>query len=290
MITALDKVEPAVRAIKSGAADYLVKPVQPEVLAHAVNRALTQHSLLKENEALRTTWRCSRPASASPPPSSGTQLFEATAAAFLSMCAADAVVVFTRDGSRSSSCRASQGFGELHARGGRAADPRRGARRGRPRSTRRARRLALEGLALRDRLPGARLRRRRAARRGAALLQGRHLGGRRLGRALPGAAPGAGAQEPGQVRRGGRPGLPRRSHPPLQQPLPAAGARQGIQGAATRRQALRPALPRPRLLQERQRHPRPPGGLASCWWRWPGCSRTACATTTSCAAGAATST
>ncbi len=29
VITALDKVDPAVRAIKSGAADYLVKPVNP---------------------------------------------------------------------------------------------------------------------------------------------------------------------------------------------------------------------------------------------------------------------
>ena len=32
VITALDKVDPAVRAIKSGAAEYLVKPVQPEAL------------------------------------------------------------------------------------------------------------------------------------------------------------------------------------------------------------------------------------------------------------------
>jgi len=53
VISALDKVEPAVRAIKSGASDYLVKPITPETLAQAVNRALTQHSLLKEHEALR---------------------------------------------------------------------------------------------------------------------------------------------------------------------------------------------------------------------------------------------
>ncbi len=53
VITALDKVDPAVRAIKSGAAEYLVKPVAPEALSHAVMRALTTRNLLKENESLR---------------------------------------------------------------------------------------------------------------------------------------------------------------------------------------------------------------------------------------------
>ncbi|MHB8874958.1 MAG: GGDEF domain-containing response regulator [Myxococcaceae bacterium] len=53
VITALDKVDPAVRAIKSGAAEYLVKPVTPEALAHAVSRALTTRQLLRENEELR---------------------------------------------------------------------------------------------------------------------------------------------------------------------------------------------------------------------------------------------
>jgi diguanylate cyclase (GGDEF)-like protein len=53
VITALDKVDPAVRAIKSGAAEYLVKPVAPEALQHAVSRALTSRALLKENESLR---------------------------------------------------------------------------------------------------------------------------------------------------------------------------------------------------------------------------------------------
>ena len=53
VITALDKVDPAVRAIKSGASDYLVKPVNPEVLAHAVNRAMTTRGLLTENRQLR---------------------------------------------------------------------------------------------------------------------------------------------------------------------------------------------------------------------------------------------
>ncbi len=53
VITALDKVDPAVRAIKSGAAEYLVKPVSPEALQHAVSRALTTRQLLRENEKLR---------------------------------------------------------------------------------------------------------------------------------------------------------------------------------------------------------------------------------------------
>src|SRR5262245_8971368 len=53
VITALDKVAPAVRAIKSGAAEYLVKPVAPEALQHAVARALSARTLLRENESLR---------------------------------------------------------------------------------------------------------------------------------------------------------------------------------------------------------------------------------------------
>lgn len=53
VITALDKVDPAVRAIKSGAAEYLVKPVGPEALSHAVARALTTRQLLNENASLR---------------------------------------------------------------------------------------------------------------------------------------------------------------------------------------------------------------------------------------------
>jgi len=53
VITALNKVDPAVRAIKSGAAEYLVKPVAPEALQHAVMRALTTRQLLRENGQLR---------------------------------------------------------------------------------------------------------------------------------------------------------------------------------------------------------------------------------------------
>jgi diguanylate cyclase (GGDEF)-like protein len=53
VITALDKVDPAVRAMKSGASDYLVKPVTPEGLQLAVQRCLATRALLAENKALR---------------------------------------------------------------------------------------------------------------------------------------------------------------------------------------------------------------------------------------------
>jgi diguanylate cyclase (GGDEF)-like protein len=54
VITALDRVDPAVRAMKSGASDYLVKPVTPEALQIAVQRALSTRALLAENKALRS--------------------------------------------------------------------------------------------------------------------------------------------------------------------------------------------------------------------------------------------
>jgi diguanylate cyclase (GGDEF)-like protein len=113
VITALDKVEPAVRAIKSGAADYLVKPVQPEVLAHAVNRALNQHALLKENEALRTHVALLEAGQRISTTLDREKLFEATAGAFLSMCAADAVVVFTQEAGKQLDLSSFQGFGEI---------------------------------------------------------------------------------------------------------------------------------------------------------------------------------
>ncbi len=54
VITALDRVDPAVRAMKSGASDYLVKPVTPEALQIAVQRCLSTRALLAENKALRS--------------------------------------------------------------------------------------------------------------------------------------------------------------------------------------------------------------------------------------------
>ncbi len=54
VITALDRVDPAVRAMKAGASDYLVKPVTPETLQLAVQRCLATRALLAENQALRS--------------------------------------------------------------------------------------------------------------------------------------------------------------------------------------------------------------------------------------------
>jgi diguanylate cyclase (GGDEF)-like protein len=54
VITALDKVDPAVRAMKAGASDYLVKPVTPETLQLTVQRCLATRTLLAENQALRS--------------------------------------------------------------------------------------------------------------------------------------------------------------------------------------------------------------------------------------------
>ncbi len=54
VITALDRVDPAVRAMRSGASDYLVKPVTPEALQVAVQRCLSTRALLDENKALRS--------------------------------------------------------------------------------------------------------------------------------------------------------------------------------------------------------------------------------------------
>lgn len=53
MMTALDKVDPAVRAMKSGASDYLIKPITPEALQHAVHRSMATRGLLAENKVLR---------------------------------------------------------------------------------------------------------------------------------------------------------------------------------------------------------------------------------------------
>jgi diguanylate cyclase (GGDEF)-like protein len=53
VITALDEVDPAVQAMKSGASDYLVKPVTPEQLQLTVQRCLSTRELLAENKTLR---------------------------------------------------------------------------------------------------------------------------------------------------------------------------------------------------------------------------------------------
>jgi diguanylate cyclase (GGDEF)-like protein len=112
VITALDKVEPAVRAIKSGASDYLVKPVTPEVLSHAVNRALAHHSLLTENVALRQHVALLEAGQRIATTLDREHLSEATTSAFQHLCLADAVAVFTRN-EDSLELTAFNGFGEV---------------------------------------------------------------------------------------------------------------------------------------------------------------------------------
>lgn len=97
VITALDKVEPAVRAIKSGASDYLVKPITPEVLAQAVNRALTQNSLLKEHEALRRYVTLLEAGQRIATTLDRERLIETATSGFLAHCLADATALFIRN-------------------------------------------------------------------------------------------------------------------------------------------------------------------------------------------------
>jgi len=96
VITALDKVEPAVRAIKSGAADYLVKPINPDVLAHAVKRALTQRALLKQNEELRQHVALLEAGQRIATTLDRERLIEAAGSSFVTMCEARSVVLFFR--------------------------------------------------------------------------------------------------------------------------------------------------------------------------------------------------
>jgi PleD family two-component response regulator len=55
LLTANATVESAIGALRMGATDYLIKPIQPENLALIVDRILSQRQLLAENERLRQT-------------------------------------------------------------------------------------------------------------------------------------------------------------------------------------------------------------------------------------------
>ncbi|MFH1723881.1 MAG: sigma-54 dependent transcriptional regulator [Elusimicrobiota bacterium] len=57
MITGHGTIDSAVRAMKSGAFDYLTKPIEPEALAISVNKALERRRLLREVEHLRAQVR-----------------------------------------------------------------------------------------------------------------------------------------------------------------------------------------------------------------------------------------
>lgn len=98
VITALDKVDPAVRAIKSGAADYLVKPINPDVLAHSVTRALTTRSLLKENEELRRHVDLLETGQRIATTLDRERISLVATQAFHQVCGCDAALLFTRQG------------------------------------------------------------------------------------------------------------------------------------------------------------------------------------------------
>ncbi len=57
MITAFATVETAVKAIKLGATDYLVKPFDPEELSVMIQRIVNQQSMVRENAILRKALR-----------------------------------------------------------------------------------------------------------------------------------------------------------------------------------------------------------------------------------------
>ncbi len=96
LITALDKVGPAVRAIKSGAAEYLVKPVRAETLRHAVSRALATRQLLQENAALRRHVALVEAGQRMLTVLDRGRLGSAAAGAFVQLCQANAALVLTR--------------------------------------------------------------------------------------------------------------------------------------------------------------------------------------------------
>ncbi|QRO01381.1 diguanylate cyclase [Archangium violaceum] len=97
VITGLDKVDPAVRAIKSGAAEYLVKPVAPEVLQHAVQRALATRELLRENAALRRYVSLLETGQRISTTLDRSRLADTACASFLAMGSAGAVMLFEHD-------------------------------------------------------------------------------------------------------------------------------------------------------------------------------------------------
>jgi diguanylate cyclase (GGDEF)-like protein len=98
VITALDKVDPAVRAIKNGAAEYLVKPVKPEALNHAVNRALMTRALLAENAALKRHLSLVEAGQRLLTTLDRPRLAQTAGSAFLQLSGAEGVLLWSRSG------------------------------------------------------------------------------------------------------------------------------------------------------------------------------------------------
>jgi diguanylate cyclase (GGDEF)-like protein len=101
VITALDRVDPAVRAMKAGASDYLVKPVTPETLQLSVQRALSTRALLAENQSLRAHLKLFENGQRISSTLDRERLVPMALAAIASECGRDAAALFERasDGS-----------------------------------------------------------------------------------------------------------------------------------------------------------------------------------------------
>ncbi|MCB9556937.1 MAG: sigma-54-dependent Fis family transcriptional regulator [Deltaproteobacteria bacterium] len=61
VMTAYASVSSAVRALKQGAYDYVIKPFNPEELSHLVAKAAERYALIRENRELRRQLRASEP-------------------------------------------------------------------------------------------------------------------------------------------------------------------------------------------------------------------------------------
>jgi len=109
VITALDKVDPAVRAIKSGAAEYLVKPVAPEALLHALSRALTGRQLLRENASLRQYVSLLETGQRIATTLERDRLIQTTMVAFSQLTEASAMLLYIREPNGQFSFQASHG-------------------------------------------------------------------------------------------------------------------------------------------------------------------------------------
>ena len=92
IMTAYASVDTAVRALKSGAYDYLVKPFDPDELTHLIRRTLDHRSLQDENRQLRGALE---EATAAPPIVGGSPATRAMLETVEKVAATDATVLVT---------------------------------------------------------------------------------------------------------------------------------------------------------------------------------------------------
>lgn len=93
-----DTLEPAVRALQAGAAEYLLKPVAPEVLEHAVDRTLSARQLSRENAELRRRVTLLETGQHISSTLDRHRLTSTTCEAFMGLASAGAVMLLQRDG------------------------------------------------------------------------------------------------------------------------------------------------------------------------------------------------